>query len=187
MTSRWFNPTQDFVESRAKEADVRNYIVSSNFINKVYMIMGVMIASEATIAKTSADNKGGAVNVGVDATSLGLPLSVGAKNELQNEHQIEIESASMDDFVFAYRLKELKIKNNGKVVQRPFKKGALLDGNRLDDEYEQMVKEKKEEEEAARIKVEGLNGSDVSGTEFGMRVKQTFSEGSEEECFVVIG
>ncbi|KAH4302975.1 hypothetical protein HBH64_055430 [Parastagonospora nodorum] len=180
MVSKQFVPSMTYLQDCIQQDEVRNYIAESRFRSKVYVIVGVMIACEAGSYIKDMKEHNMTLKLGVDGTALGAPISAGPKVETNSKRELAIGSKGSDDFVFAYRVREIKIKNSGKIVQRVIRRGALFEGDQSPEDYEEYLKS---EEQQAVAEVVGLSEEDVIGEDFDYEVKKTVDEATGEEVF----
>lgn len=94
--------------------------------NSIYMITGVKIVRGAQVKETIERGFGGDTEVGVDATMVGVPVSVGPKLEASKENKREISFSGSSDFVFAYRLRKIRYREGKPLKQDEYVNGALL-------------------------------------------------------------
>ncbi|KAF2140460.1 uncharacterized protein K452DRAFT_273014 [Aplosporella prunicola CBS 121167] len=182
MTTRWFTPTLGFVQSRVAEDAVKGFITRHRFRNKVYMVTGTMIASGASTSTSIGRERGGGVSLSVDATPFGAPVSTGPNFHLGQKTETGLSSLASDDFVFAYRLREIKVKRGGEVVHKSYNKGGLFGTDKRSEEKEQLAKE----DAKIQVVVEGVKEEDVFGDAFGMEDEDGIDEASGEECYYVL-
>ncbi|OMP86969.1 hypothetical protein BK809_0007055 [Diplodia seriata] len=179
MTKMTIRPTTKFVETCVADEKVKRYITKNRFRNKIYMVVGVMIASGAKSCVEYLKAHGLGANLGVDATSLGFPVSAGPKVAFSSEEKTKIGSESSDDFVFAFRLQEVKVKNGGVSVQRFVTKGALFEGDKQAESHGLFLEK---EEQSAVVEVIGLSGEDLSGGRLGLEALDAVSETDGNDC-----
>ncbi|KAF2271599.1 uncharacterized protein EI97DRAFT_437710 [Westerdykella ornata] len=177
MVSKQFVPSMTYLQECIQQEKVRSYIAESRFRSKVYVIVGVMIACGASSYIKYMKERNMALTLGVDGTALGVPISAGPEVEVNNKRELAIGSKESDDFVFAYRVREIKVKNSGKIVQRVIRKGALFEGDQAQEDYEEYLKS---EEQQAVAEVVGLSEEDVTGEDFDYEVKETVDEANGE-------
>jgi hypothetical protein len=179
MTTQTFRPSREFLEEAVGHKDVKRYITEYRFREKIYMITGVMIASSTKIASQKLEEKGVYVHVGVDATAwTGVPISVGPEGNWKRKVQRSESSHRADDFVFAYRIREIKVGRKGGIKSNKlYDKGALFD-----------TEKKRKEEEQYEVEVDGMgNELDIDDVEAEIReVSQDDGHEGEEECVVVL-
>jgi hypothetical protein len=179
MTTQTFHPSREFLEQAVAHEDVKRYITEYRFREKIYMITGVMIASSTKMSSEKLEEKGFHVHAGVDATAwTGVPISVGPEGNWKRKVQISESSQRANDFVFAYRIREVKIGRKGGIKSNKlYDKGALFD-----------TEKKRKEEEQYEIEVEGMsNELEADDVEAESReVRQDGEDEVDEECVVVL-
>ncbi|KAF2189299.1 hypothetical protein K469DRAFT_62757 [Zopfia rhizophila CBS 207.26] len=178
MTTKSFIPSQAYIEACIQQKVVRTYITESRFRNKIYIIVGTMIASGASGCIKYMKEHDMGLLLGFDGTPAGVPLSAGPEVEFSSRHKTGVGSKDADDFVFAYRLREIKVKNAGKMVQRVVRKGALFEGDGSLEDYEGFLKK---EEETAVVEVVGLSEDDVTGDDFDYEAIEAVDEANGED------
>jgi hypothetical protein len=168
MTTISFHPSEAFLADAIAHEDVKTYITAHLFREKVYMITRVMIAASTTVIRECIEAKGLFIHAGVDATSwAGVPISVGPEGKWKRQTNTAETGLRQEEFVFAYRLREIKVRRKGGVkAHRLYDKGALFSTER-----EPAVDSEEE------IHLVGLGDGDVDGDELGLDVKQV-----EQEC-----
>ncbi|KAH6866840.1 hypothetical protein BKA58DRAFT_460717 [Alternaria rosae] len=179
MTTQTFRPSRSFLEDVVRHEDVRDYITQHRFREKIYIITGVMIASSTTLSRERLQEKGVYVHAGVDATAWsGVPISVGPEGNWKRKSETSEQSTRAEDFVFAYRIREVKVRRKGGVKSdRLFDKGALFD-----------TQVRRKVEDKGEVMVDGLGEEpDVDDVELESReVRQRVGDEEEEEDVVCV-
>lgn len=171
-----FTPTQAFVSEIVQNQDVRDYLIDS-FHKKIYMITGLKIASGASAVVKATKERGLNLHIGFDGTSLGIPLSAGPYSNIARKTEEQESFGNADDFVFAFRLRQIKVKAKGKVQHKAFTDGAFFD---IDSALQQGLNK-----EDVEIVVEELVPDDASGAEFRMKDNKAFDETGGGDCLYV--
>ncbi|KAF2492478.1 hypothetical protein BU16DRAFT_564930 [Lophium mytilinum] len=183
MCTRYFVPSQEYVRATVMEDSVREYIINNKFRERLFMITGVMIASGASGLNSYMRDNGIYAHVGVDATiPCGVPFAGGPKFEGHQTTKTDVAFEGADDFVFAFRLRHIKVKKTGEVSHKQYNKGALYDL----DGYKAMYEKRAQEELELGFEVEGLAEDDATGGEFGLDGEELMDEGTGEECLCVV-
>ena len=132
MDTCWFNPTKQYIEESIQDPGVRSYIEENRWRIPVYMVTELMIVRGASASKSAMAEKGIHTQFGVDITA-GVPLTLGPNMDWDKsrEHNILFDHAS--DFVLAYRLRKIKVKQDGTVKSKKYTKGALYDSDLQND------------------------------------------------------
>lgn len=93
---------------------VQDYLDACRFYSKkVFMVTGLKIAKDLQVSHNTSNERGGTLHVGVDATPMGIPASVGLGGSITpaSSRSITYEIPSL--VVFALRV--LRITPKGKV------------------------------------------------------------------------
>ncbi|KAK8218028.1 hypothetical protein IWZ01DRAFT_134778 [Phyllosticta capitalensis] len=184
MTTTSFLPSPDFIESAAAQKAVRDYIRSKKFVNpNLYMVVGVMVASGASPRKTASVERNVGFHVNVDGTMIGAPAGAGPKVGFKQANASDVGSEETDDFVFAFRLRQLKIRKGEATLKKHYKSGGLF------DKYagkEAADKEREEREGSIVITVDGLADGDVTGQDVRREDTETQDETSGQDCLCVM-
>jgi hypothetical protein len=181
MTTQSFLPSRTFLEQVVGHEDVRGYITENRFREKVYIVTGVMIASSAEISSQRLQEKGLYVHAGVDASAwAGVPsgLSFGPEGNWKRKAETKESSRTVDDFVFAYRIREIKVRRKGGIKSdKLYDKGALFD-----------TEVKRKAEEKYEIEIDGLGEEpDIDDVDLeNMEVRQKIGDDMEEEVVCVL-
>jgi hypothetical protein len=178
MTTMSFLPSRQFLESAVQQDDVRDYLTSTMFRDRIYMITGVMVAEGTMALRERMQEKGLYVHAGVDATAwTGVPISAGPEGEWKSRERVFEKSQREEEFVFAFRVREVRVKKGGVKADRTYDRGALFSR-----EKQRVVKE------ADEVEVVGLE-DDADVGEFELESKevvQEFGDEEEEECVCVM-
>jgi hypothetical protein len=160
-----FRPSLAYLRNAVKEEEVDEFIRGNRFREKVYMVTGIMIASGASGVVQRMRERGIYAHVGVDATvfSGGMaPVAIGPDFKLtQSTRECEAFS-NADEFVFAFRLRQIKVKKTGEVTHKAKVDGALFG---VGDDEEQL-RRREEEERQVGVMVVGLEDGDAGAEEF---------------------
>jgi hypothetical protein len=185
MRTESFQPTTDFLNACVEADEVRKYVVRNRFLQKIYIITGIMIASCSRSLRTALEVCSVYIHAGVDATVLtGVPISGGPEGICEAQEKIDECSEREEEYVFAFQLCEVKVKRDGTI--RTFKrhdKGALFsvddDGNELDESTEPDKVASVELDEQMDIDRLGLDVKKV-------RNEDSDAEGDDDECLCVM-
>ncbi|KAK8243590.1 hypothetical protein IWZ00DRAFT_178070 [Phyllosticta capitalensis] len=182
MTTMSFLPSPEFIESAAAQKVVQNYIRRKKFAN-LYMVVGVMVASGASPRKTSSIERNVGFHVNVDGTMIGAPAGAGPKIGFKQARTSDVGSEETDDFVFAFRLRKLKIRKGEARLKMRYKSGGLFD---KDSGKEAADEELEKRERSIVITVDGLADGDVTGEDVGLEDTETQDETSGQDCLCVM-
>jgi hypothetical protein len=179
MTTRSFFPSDAFIADAVAHELVREYITENMFREKIYMITGVMLARTTSSFRQSLVERGVMLSVGVDATAwTGVPVSAGPEGEWVRSEEKKEESTRGDEFVFAYRVREIKVRRKGGVkAHRGYDRGALFNTER-----------KREKLEAVEVEVVGW-GDEVDDEVEELEAREVLQDrydGEREECVVYV-
>ncbi|KAF2023076.1 hypothetical protein EK21DRAFT_95200 [Setomelanomma holmii] len=141
-----FRPSLAYIKNAVEDEEVDEFIRGNKFREKVYMVTGVMVASGASGVIRSMRERGIYAHVGVDGTALSGEFS------------------DADDFVFAFRMRQIKVRKTGDITHKAKVDGALFGAEDGDEE----LRRQKAEEDAIGVTVEGLNDGDADDGDFGM-------------------
>ncbi|KAF4447968.1 hypothetical protein F53441_8559 [Fusarium austroafricanum] len=174
-----FSPKISYVSQCLKDEGVQSFMrVNKPWFttNKLYMITGIKVAYGAASTIKHAKQRGLNLKFGTDFSSQGVPISLGPQIGGSNTISTKQSQSGAEPFVFAFRLRRIKISRKGEVNHERYTKGTLLgikeDGN---DEDVELV-------------VEGVEDFDVDGEEFQFSSKDAFDEDSagDASCKAVI-
>jgi len=169
MTTLSLHPSEAFLAEAVGHEDVRSYMTAQMFREKIYMITGVMIASSTTSFRETLKERGVYIHAGVDATAwAGIPISVGPEGKWKRKNATIESSIRTEEFVFAYRVREIRVKRKGGVkAHKVYDKGALFN-TELKRVYQDEVE----------IELVGL-GEEVDGDDFGLEMKEVEQESDD--------
>jgi hypothetical protein len=154
----WFVPTQEFVEQSVKDPKVREFFIENNFSEKLYMVTGLKIARGASSTSSFMKKRGFNAHVELDGTNWGVPGSIGPGVKMNNNEKVVENFDNADDFVFAFRLREIKVTEKGKTTHAQYTDGAMFG----------LKKGEKGKDEEIELVIGGIGETDVDGKEFGL-------------------
>ncbi|KAL6910521.1 hypothetical protein GGI43DRAFT_390375 [Trichoderma evansii] len=133
-----FEPTPEYVAEAMKAPAVQLWLKEPRQrfspIVSLYLITGLKLVKGAKIKYSTSESSGGSVNLGLDVPAWGL--TAGPKGSWTRNDDDETEFNRDSEFVFAFRVKRLRITR--KVKTEDYNKGAFLsigkdeDGNDTD-------------------------------------------------------
>ncbi|KAK8197021.1 uncharacterized protein BKA78DRAFT_292239 [Phyllosticta capitalensis] len=182
MTTTSFLPSPEFIESVAAQKVVQSFIRRKKFAS-LYMVVGVMVASGASPRKMTSVERNVGFHVNVDGTMIGAPAGVGPEVGFEQVKMSDVGSEETEDFVFAFRLRKLKIRKGEATLKMHYKSGGLFD---KDAGKEAADKEREEREKSIVITVDGLADGDVTGQDVGLEETETQDETSGQDCLCVM-
>ncbi|ROW09899.1 hypothetical protein VPNG_06357 [Cytospora leucostoma] len=149
-------PTADFVRRAMEAPNVVSYLQSHKLHlarRSLYMIIGVKWVTGASIRTMVAKETGGKVEIGIDATA-GTSVSFGPSIEVSRGIKDTVAFEGSSDFVFAFRVRKVKMRASGEMRVRDFNKGALFsaDDKEQREDGEQLSK---------LVQVDGLEDEDT--------------------------
>jgi hypothetical protein len=164
---RWneFRPSLAYMKAAVADKEVDEFLRGNKLREKIFMVTGVMVASGAAGVIKQMRDRGLYAHVGVDATILSggmAPVAGGPDVALNWRHEDETSFKDADDFVFAFRLRQIKVKKTGEISHKPKVDGALFG---VEDE-EKALKRRIENRERFSVLVEGLSDEDATASEF---------------------
>ncbi|RSL89801.1 hypothetical protein CDV31_015803 [Fusarium ambrosium] len=149
-----FEPTKEYVaESILASQRVQSFLQNGLFGRKrVYMVTGLKIAEGFSKSSASGKQHGPKLQVGVDATAVGVPVQAGVQLEFStgNERSISHGRAT-SKIVFAYRVIRIKVKRDGEPDYK-YQSGGKYDFDEGSD---------KDEDEEDKWDLEPLDESDI--------------------------
>lgn len=180
LTTTYFVPTKQYIEEAISNPDVKDWMVY-NKGNPLYMITGVKVASGAKFVTEMAKERGFRFQVGVNASMFGVPVQAGPNIDILNSSTERESSDAVSDFVFAFRVREVRYKKKTGVISKDFVKGAMYGLEATPDD---------DEEEDVDFEIDGLAERDPKEDEldFDSRVIDAYDEdGSGVECVIPEG
>ncbi|KAL1628307.1 hypothetical protein SLS54_001880 [Diplodia seriata] len=169
-------PTE-FVEGAAGAAAVRAYVARNRFRRRVYMVTGVKTAAGARGFAESVRERGVDARVGVDATPFGVPVAAGPRAEGGRAAETRVGFGGAEEFVFAFCLREVRVKRSGEVRQRGFRDGDFMGVDELRREERSV--------EQVGVEVVGLAERDAGGDDLDLEEVEAVEEENGEECVCV--
>ncbi|KAJ1327388.1 hypothetical protein MN608_06715 [Microdochium nivale] len=101
----------------------------------LFVIVGVKTVSGARVRRKTLSETGVESEVSLDAAvaaAAGVPVSLGPSAGLHKSESDDVSFQGSDDFVFAFRVRRIKIAAGGKeVTQEDYRKGALYSSGKL--------------------------------------------------------
>ncbi|KAI5362550.1 hypothetical protein Slin15195_G062060 [Septoria linicola] len=175
LVTQYFVPTKSYIEQSLQDVDVADALTGPGAKKRVYMITGIKTAYGATFAAEAMRAKSTYVQIGVDATSFGVPITIGPKGHHVDAMGEKQSAAGLSDFVFGYRLRELRYKK-GKVEHKKYLKGALYERDAKSVDTNVLSNQ-------AAIEVDDLDVQDVDIDDLDSRVRVVVdASGEEVQC-----
>jgi len=169
----WFIPTQEYVEQSVKDPKAREFFIENNFSERLYMVTGLKIARGASSTSSFMRKRGFNAHVELDGTNWGIPGSIGPGIETRNDAKVAENFENADDFVFAFRLREIKVTEKGKTTHTQHNDGAMFG-----------LRKGKGGDEEIELVIGGIGERDADGKEFGLEEVGAADDAgpSEEAC-----
>lgn len=140
-----FWPTEQYLRERLNDPHVLSYLKQKWFNRKrVFMINGVKTVTGPAAKSTQSATSGFNLDAGVDTAILtGVPGSLGAKFDPSSNTSQSHSWDGSDDFVFAFRVLELRVKGGPSVNAKVYATGAIYgeDDESADEDIEFVVQD----------------------------------------------
>lgn len=173
-----FNPTQEYIKQSLEDSLVKDFVkANASWLrsSRVYMITGLKLAYGASAAITRAKSKGLNLHLGVDATSLGVPVEAGPDIGGERSNTVTQSFGEKTPFVLAFRMQKINVSASGEVKSQTVIGGMLgHDANATDSD-----------ETVPEMMVEGLEEGDTTAADFDIKkVWRVFDDSGhgEETC-----
>lgn len=177
MRTCTFHPSTAFIEAEVQKDEVSKFILRTKFRQKVYMITGVKIVTGAKGFTAYMQKRSFDGSLGVDGTPWGVPVGAGPQFEVRGSSGTTVGFEDADDFVFAFQLREIKVKKTGKVEHKQFWDGDFFGFD--DPSKEQHVQDNQ------AVECLGLSDVDAGGDDFDLEEMEAVEEENGEECICV--
>lgn len=179
LITRTISPSLSEIQAIFQEPGLQQTIKDSRFRDNLYMITGIKIARGAEVAIEKIKKRGGNLNFGVDWTPFGVPIKVGPDVGIEREIGQGLEEKHTSDFVFAYRLREIRYRRKTVEEQKEYLKGDLMGVGK--ERSEKALAELEEEAELV-----GLGGGDVKGDAWEGDATEAVDEDGEDVICVML-
>lgn len=134
ITTTQFIPNPSYIQEKCIDASpiVQRWLERSRYRKPLYVITGLKIVKGAKTGKTQASHGGsGNIAATVDGTvwsSGAVPVAGGPEIEISRSKRVGISWEGGGDFVFAFRVKRVKVarKTNEVLREENYRKGAML-------------------------------------------------------------
>lgn len=176
-----FTPNLAYIMRCLEDEGVRHYMrLSKPWLpgagSRLFVITGIKIAYGAVSTVRWARRKGLSLRFGVDLAALGVPLQFGPKAGRETTVSVTQSQEGADPFVFAFRLRRIKVSRAG-VEHQQYDKGAMLG---IREAQESIL------DDTADIVVEGVDDDDVDGSEFGLLDRHVPGDGTADEAICTV-
>jgi hypothetical protein len=182
-TEEWF-PSEEYLAAAVQDPGVRRRLTGGGGVSRagglvkrraVYVVVGIKTVSGAQVKRLWTRGLAAQTEVGVDAMGASVFVASGPAGGVKWEKGESMEFEGGDDFVFAYRVRKVWLKDGEKGVgQDDYVRGTML-GESYEDE------KKGNGPDIENVVVEDLEASDIGDTWSGSEVED---EGEEIEVFV---
>lgn len=180
LITRTIAPDLEEVDLMFKEPSIQKAIKDSRFRDNLYMITGIKIARGADVAIEKIRSRGGNLHFGIDATPAGVPLKVGPDITVSKGSSQGLTERHTNDFVFAYRLREIAYVRKEVREQKEYVKGDLMGTDGKEREEEAENDGSKDE-----AQLSGLRKTDVQADAWDLDTVPTVDDDGEEVVCVL--
>ncbi|KAJ5389010.1 uncharacterized protein N7496_000078 [Penicillium cataractarum] len=185
LNTDYFNPTIEYIEKSLRHPQTLKALSQQNFEKNIYMITGIKIAIGANMQSLSTKKQGMNLDIGVDLTTLGVPLQAGPKLEPSSAQREGTAFSNSTDFVFAYRLREIYYsQKRGLIKTANYTKGAAYG---LENDLSTLKDGEHGAEFEDDVEIDGIADTDLGNNdlrEFGRPLTAVDEEdGVECECY----
>ncbi|KAL8371632.1 hypothetical protein RB595_001432 [Gaeumannomyces hyphopodioides] len=139
LTSLTISPSMADIKAIFAEREVQDSLRGSRFRFSIYMITGVQIASGTTYTIAEAKSRGQYLHLSAELTPTGVPVTVGVGGQAATRSGQGAAAHIRDEFVFSYRLREIRYRRKAVNEVRECRNGDLLgigDERREDNQEE---------------------------------------------------
>lgn len=181
----FFEPSQGYVDGIVENTLVQKHLIKMK-LSAVYITTGLKIARGASYSRFASNALGGNAKINIDATALtGIPVSAGSSLAEKISHMEQESCTSCSDFVWAVRMRKVRISFWSKrLVSRQIRGGELSScaentNGSIDDGWGVNEESEDEEREIEGIELEGVDLG-VRYTPKGFRKANVVDEFGEE-------
>jgi hypothetical protein len=142
MESQYFRPDDAYIEKSLQNAEVQGYIEGTRHRKAIYMITGLRIVQGASGSVGTKKGHGVTAILGVDGSPAGVPIAAGPKMELSSTISENTSFSGSSDYVYAYKLLQIRSRKGEKPAKKEFTEKAELynddheEGDRADGLHE---------------------------------------------------
>jgi hypothetical protein len=158
-----FRPDKNFLARTVQDDDIRALAGKKFLAPRLYMVVGLMVASGANVTVSHNRKIGFSGDLSVDGSSVGVPVSLGPEAEYSRSSSSKLKGVPTEPFILAYEVVRLRMKRHSEVEERDVKEWALFSSSEpvevggLDDP---IVVESEEEWEVEEVMLEDVLGDD---------------------------
>ncbi|KAF2087529.1 hypothetical protein K490DRAFT_41432 [Saccharata proteae CBS 121410] len=182
MRTKYFIPSEEYVSRCIRHQHLQDYVRRTRFLGKLYMITGIMEAVDAVSHGSYIKNNNIGMSLSADGTSVGVPVQAGLSAGTTHGSTVQLKSKITSDFVFAFRLRQVRMKKGRVQDHRNFRKGALFDADGDTGKSEQLEMQ----ERMVPVELQGVATSDFKGDTEDMEVFEAFEDSTGAECLCVL-
>jgi hypothetical protein len=155
MDTTEFFPDDGYVRTALTAPAVKQYLERQRSSKSVYMVVGIKSVQGATVKTIQSSDRGAGLRAGVDLALVGgPPVAPGGEAEGRLGNGEEVAFSDDKEFVFAFRVRKVRIRRSGVVAQNDYNRNSLLG---VDDEDDDEDDESQED----HLLVEGLEEEDA--------------------------
>jgi hypothetical protein len=124
LETQFITPTREYLDMIMNDSAVQAFVQEQRFRANVYVVTGLRVALGVASGSESEEVSGAVqVSVSVDATTAtGIPVQAGPNIGIERGMKREVGWGAGEDFVYAYRVKEVKYSvMRGRVVSKDVK------------------------------------------------------------------
>jgi hypothetical protein len=126
MESHYFRPDDAYLEKSLQNAEVKGYIEGTRHRKAIYMITGLRVVQGASGTVATKKGHGVTVRLGVDGSPVGVPMAVGPEMTVSSTISENTSFKGSSDYVYAYRLLQIRSRKGQKPAKKDFSKNAEL-------------------------------------------------------------
>lgn len=178
LETRFITPTREYLEMIMQDLAVQAFVQEQRFRANLYVVTGLRVALGVKSGSESEEGNG-AVNfsVSVDATAAtGVPVQAGPDIGMERGMKKGIGWGAGEDFVYAYRVKEVKYSvRKGRVVSKDVKGDLYSIGGK------KVMKEEGNEdvEEGVTLEVQDVGPEWVTAKAMRLKAVEVMDEDGE--------
>ena len=118
LSTRIISPTLADIRTIFTEQQVQDAIRNSRFTTNLYLIVSVQIAHSTEYLSSRGRENGSGAHLSVDLAAAGVPLSLEAGVEATKSRDDKAGGKIVNDFMFAYSLREVLYRRKNVTEQR---------------------------------------------------------------------
>lgn len=155
MDTTEFFPDDEYVRDALNAPAVKQYSERQRFSKSVYMVVGIKSVQGATVKTIRSSDRGAGLRAGVDLAVVGgPPVAPGGEAGGRLGNGEEVAFSDDKEFVFAFRVRKVRIRRSGVVAQNDYNRNSLLGVDDDDDDDD-------DESQEDHFLIEGLEEEDA--------------------------